>query len=187
MKLKFIIKPELDFALAKNMGLPKERIKAAKANYQNSSKYLKQTQQAFQASWDAIGQDFSDYIEEATGHAWFHKQYQCVVSLMHYGVSNWGDSNIIFRTWEENPFIQRKVTAHELALSHYFHIYRQHYAKYGLSQNQVWALAEIAAFALTSLGNRVQDFWPWGRISLSAGAQLPAHRAPAKETKKSLY
>jgi lipid A disaccharide synthetase len=30
-----------------------------------------------------------------------------------------------------------------------------------LTDGQVWALAEIAAFALTSLTDQVKEFWPW--------------------------
>ncbi len=55
----------------------------------------------------------------------------------------------------------RKITAHELILSHYFEIYRRHYGDRRLTDNQVLALAEIAAFALTSLDPQIKEFWPW--------------------------
>ena len=55
----------------------------------------------------------------------------------------------------------RRITAHELILSHYFEIYKRHYKKEGLTDGQIWALAEIAAFALTSLTPEVKNFWPW--------------------------
>ncbi len=65
------------------------------------------------------------------------------------------------RGWKESPYSQRRITAHELILSHYFEIYRRHYSDHNLSDNQVWALAEIAAFALTSLTETAKKFWPW--------------------------
>jgi len=55
----------------------------------------------------------------------------------------------------------RRTTAHELILSHYFEIYKRHYKAEGLKDGQVWALAEIASFALTSLTDDVKKFWPW--------------------------
>ncbi len=55
----------------------------------------------------------------------------------------------------------RRITAHELILSHYFEIYRHKYSETNLKDGQVWALAEIAAFALTSLPSKVKKFWPW--------------------------
>ena len=55
----------------------------------------------------------------------------------------------------------RRITAHELILSHYFEIYKRHYGEEGLKDGQVWALAEIATFALTSLTPEVKKFWPW--------------------------
>jgi hypothetical protein len=55
----------------------------------------------------------------------------------------------------------RRITAHELILSHYFEIYKRHYKKEKLTDKQVWMLAEIAAFALTSLTPEVKKFWSW--------------------------
>ena len=49
-----------------------------------------------------------------------------------------------------------------MILSHYFEIYNHHFKKdYPLTDRQIWALAEIAAFALTSLTPEVKNFWPW--------------------------
>ncbi|MDO8617590.1 MAG: hypothetical protein Q7N87_01710 [Candidatus Uhrbacteria bacterium] len=129
--------------------------------YKNSQKYLKYTQQQYQMAWDKIGQKFFRYIAKETGYEWFYPEYKCVVSVANQGISNWGCAPIIIRGWKENPYGQRRITAHELILSHYFEIYKRHYSEFGLSDNQVWALAEIAAFALTSLTKTAKNFWPW--------------------------
>lgn len=129
--------------------------------YKNSLRYLKYTQKQYQLSWDEIGQKFSRYVAKETGYEWFYPEYKCVISVANQGISNWGNAPIIVRGWKENPYSQRRITAHELILSHYFEIYRRHYSEYGLSDNQVWALAEIAAFALTSLTEDSKKFWPW--------------------------
>jgi len=91
----------------------------------------------------------------------FYKEYDCVVSVVHRGLSNWGNAPIIVRMWKLNPIKMRRITAHELILSHYFEIYKRHYKNEGLRDGQVWALAEIAAFALTSLTPEVKEFWSW--------------------------
>lgn len=55
----------------------------------------------------------------------------------------------------------RRITAHELLISQYFEIYKRYYSIQGLKEGQIWALAEVAAFALTSLTSEVKKFWPW--------------------------
>ena len=46
-------------------------------------------------------------------------------------------------------------------LSQYLSLYRSHHSEADLKDGQIWALAEIAAFALTSLTDEVKEFWPW--------------------------
>lgn len=45
-------------------------------------------------------------------------------------------------------------------MAHYFSICRNLYPESGLSDEQVWKLAEIAALALTGLESRLRKFWP---------------------------
>lgn len=157
MKLKFIIDKEYD----KKYVTSKRQLKDLEEQYSLIMANMKYSQKEYQKSWDEIGQEFSDYIEKETGYKWFYKTYYCVVSAVHPGISNWGDEPKIVRWWYENAFVQRRITAHELILSHYFEIYKRHYKSSNLSDGQVWALAEIAAFALTSLTPEVKKFWPW--------------------------
>ena len=55
----------------------------------------------------------------------------------------------------------RRITAHELILSHYFEIIKRKYGHEKLKDGQIWALAEISSFALTSLPKDVKKWWPW--------------------------
>jgi hypothetical protein len=159
MKLTFIIDKKYD---KKYVNLSQPHVKKNfDAIYRKSKPYLEQTGKAYQKSWNEIGEDFSKYVEKQTGYAWFYDNYFCVVSVANQGVSNWGNEPIIVRGWKENAYSQRRITAHELILSHYFEIYRRHYADEGLKDEQVWALAEIAAFAITGLTTKAQTFWPW--------------------------
>jgi hypothetical protein len=159
MKLKYVIDKKYDKQF---LGLSSKVVRDNFDDiYKNSSKYLKYTKQQYQIAWDEIGHKFSRYVVKETGYEWFYPEYKCVISVVNQGLSNWGHEPIIVRGWKENPYSQRRITAHELILSHYFEIYRRHYSKHGLSDNQVWALAEISAFALTSLTEDSKKFWPW--------------------------
>lgn len=159
MKLKFIIDKKYDKKYAKT----KSQLQDLEEQYKLILKNMKYSQMEYQKSWDEINNSFSSYIERETDYKWFHKVYFCVVSAIHPGISNWGDEPKIVRWWYENPFVQRRITAHELIISHYFEIYHRHYSHHKLTDRQVWALAEIAAFALTSLTSEVKKFWPWDK------------------------
>lgn len=158
MKLTFVIDKEYDIRFAK---LFNKDIDYLENFYKESMPYLEKTIGLYQNSWDRINDDFSEYIKTNTGYDWYYSEYQCIVSPVNQGISNWGESSKIIRCWWENPFWMRKITAHELILSHYFEIYKHNFHQEGLKDNQIWALAEISAFALTSLRPEVINFWPW--------------------------
>lgn len=134
--------------------------KAGNLRYQKLGGFLPQVKNWYQQSWDEINNEFFENVEEITGHQWKHQNYECVVSLFHRGISNWGGNKIV-RGWDENPHKQRRITAHELLISHYFTIIRDFFPQENLTDNQIWQLAEIAAFALTGLEERITRFWPW--------------------------
>jgi hypothetical protein len=157
MKLKFIIDENYDKSFIRD----KVSLDKIDLLYRSSSKYLELTKNLYQKSWDGINDQFSDYVEKQTGYKWFYDNYECVVSVIHSGISNWGTAPKIVRGWEENPYSMRRITAHELIISHYFEIQKRHCSDAKLADGQVWALAEIAAFALTSLTPEVKVFWPW--------------------------
>jgi hypothetical protein len=157
MKLKFILDKDYEKQFAED----KSTWQYIDEQHKSSLRILELTKNLYQKSWDEINDEFSDYVEKTTGYKWFYDSYECVVSVVHRGISNWGNAPIIIRGWEENPYSMRRTTAHELILSHYFEIYKNHYKDIELTDGQIWALAEIAAFALTSLTPTVKNFWPW--------------------------
>jgi len=146
MKLKFIIEKSYP-------GLSKQR-------YRVLVPYLKKTVRLYQKSWNEINDEFFKTIEEITGYTWKHKIYFCVLSPFHRGISSWGGNKII-RTWRENPYSMRKITAHELIISHIFTIFERDFQEENLINKQKWALAEISAWAITGLENKMLKFWPW--------------------------
>jgi len=145
-KLKFIVEKSYS-------GLNKQKYKALLP-------YLKKTQKLYQESWDEINKEFFETGEEITGFHWKHKIYFCVLSPFHWGISNWGGNKII-RTWRENPYSMRKITAHELLISHIFTIFERDFKTENLTDKQKWALAEISAWAITGLEKKMLKFWPW--------------------------
>lgn len=161
MKLEFTIDKKYDKGMAKAMNFPEGILKKIDADYKTFLPFLELTKKLYQKSWNEINQEFSKYIERETGYKWFYPKYECVVSVVHGGVSNWGNAPKIIRGWWENPYFMRRITAHELILSHYFEIHKRHYKDEKLKDGQIWALAEIAAFALTSLTKDVKKWWPW--------------------------
>ena len=161
MKLEFTIDKQYDKKIAKSFGFSDRILKKIDEDYGTSLPFLESTKKIYQKSWNEINQEFSDYIEKETEYKWFYPKYECVVSVIHQGISNWGTAPKIVRHWNENPYFMRRITAHELILSHYFEIHKRHYKNEGLKDGQIWALAEIAAFALTSLTKDVKKWWPW--------------------------
>ncbi len=165
MKLDFVIDKEYDIKMTlqlKEAGYPgykKINRTFLEERYRKELPEMRIKQKEYQVSWDGIGESFSDYIERATNHGWFYPKYECVMSIAVSGASNWGHAPIIMRIYTEDPYRMRRITAHELILSHYFEIYRRYYNSESLTDGQVWALAEIAAFALTSLTSEAKSFW----------------------------
>lgn len=127
--------------------------------YKNCEQYMVSSMENYQKSWDMIIQEFSDYIAEKS-IPWFYEEYICNITHYNRGLSNW-NGNVVGRWWKENMFTQRRITAHEILLAHYFSIHRNNYKNSGLSDDQIWALAEIFALSMTGLDKKVMKFWPW--------------------------
>jgi len=157
MKLVFVINKESDKSYAKDPKI----IEYIDEQYKSKSqiKSLETAKKQYQKSWNEINDEFSDYVEKITGYKWFYPKYECIISVFHRGISSWGNKPRIVRIFNEDPTKMRRTTGHELILSHYFEIYKRNYKQEGLTDGQVWALAEIAAFALTSLDPTVEKFW----------------------------
>ena len=114
---------------------------------------------AYSASWEVVIGTFSKIVPAITGHDWFYEKYVCVVSAFNPGVSSWYGNKIV-RKYGEDPIKQRRITAHEIVLSHVFHIARLYYAKDEIEDRQVWKFAEISAVFVLNDGSLAQ-LWPW--------------------------
>ncbi len=114
----------------------------------------------YQRGWDEIDQKFFERLAELTRFPLAHKHYECVVSLFHPGISNWGGNKVV-RIWDKDAREQRRITAHELIISHFFS--RMRTKNPGVSDQIIWKLAEVYAFAITGLDPIMKTFWPWNR------------------------
>lgn len=121
--------------------------------------YMEKTKNLYKQSWDEIIGEFSETVAKLT-YPWFFDEYEIVVTHFHPGLVKWYE-NRIGRWWRENPYLQRFITAHEILLAHYFSIHQNIFPDSGLADRQIWALAEIAAIALTGLEEDLRKFWPW--------------------------
>jgi hypothetical protein len=65
------------------------------------------------------------------------------------------------RSWAENPYRQRKITAHELLITYLWdYLDQQGYRK--LPDRKKWVFCEITAWAITGLEEKlVKKCWPW--------------------------
>jgi len=159
------------FHKSKKTECAQELKKLVQSKYNEVLPYMKKTLQQYQVSWDEIIEDFSKTVEELT-YPWSYKEYKCIVTHFNPGISNW-DRNIIGRWWKENSYLQRRMTAHEILLAHYFSIHRNHFHNSSLTDKQIWALAEIAALALTGLENKIKKFWPWDKSGYYTNHNYP--------------
>jgi len=114
---------------------------------------------AYTASWEVVIGTFSKIIPAITGHDWFYENYVCVVSAFNPGISSWYGNKIV-RKYGEDPVKQRRITAHEIVLSHIFHIVRLSYTKDEIDDRQVWKFAEISTVFVLNDGSLAR-LWPW--------------------------
>jgi hypothetical protein len=129
------------------------------ATYNEFGSLIDQARVNYQASWDKIISEFSQTVEELTV-PWYYPEYIVNVTYFNRGISNW-NGNVVGRWWKEDADQQRRITAHEILLAHFFSIHRNRYSTSGLTDQKVWELAEIFAFAMTGLEPKLTKFWPW--------------------------
>ncbi|MCX6812585.1 MAG: hypothetical protein NTW79_03110 [Candidatus Berkelbacteria bacterium] len=130
-----------------------------KKRYSNSEKYLNLSIEMYQKSWDEINDMFFERLSELTDFPIQHQSFKCVLSDFHIGISNWGGNKIV-RSWKENPFTQRRITAHEIIISHFFSYIYEKYPEIN-DKHKIWELAEIFAFIVTGTDKVMTKFWPW--------------------------
>lgn len=132
--------------------------------YTSLESFAKESVRLYQESWNKINDNFFDLLENKTGCKMKFDEYLCIVSLFHKGISSWS-GNRIARIWSENHYTMRKITAHEIIVSHIFHLVKSKYASKELEDSEIWKFAELSAWVLTGLDDDFTKFWPWIKSS----------------------
>jgi hypothetical protein len=111
-----------------------------------------------QEFWDANLLEFSTLVRGLTGEEWFHPEYVCNLTAFQRGASSWY-GNVIHLGFALTGDLDRRIAAHELLLSHAFHIFRKHFAAAKVDDRKVWAFSEISA-VLVMDDPRFDHFFP---------------------------
>lgn len=152
---------ELNIVLKdKNLNLKKSISILVKNKYQKLLPFLKNSVSDYQKSWNKINDNFFKLVSIKTERPWKYKKYYCIVSAYHEGISSWG-KNIIARRWSINADTQRKVTAHELVLSHFWTMLENNVIAKKWSDDKKWQYSEIFSWCLLGLDSDFNKFWPW--------------------------
>lgn len=152
---------ELNLVLKNNnLNLRKTVNTLVKNKFSKLLPFLKNSVSDYQKSWDKINKDFFKLVEVKTKHLWKYDNYYCVVSAYHEGISSWG-KNIIARRWSINADTQRKVTAHELTLSHFWTMLNDNKISKNWPDDKKWQYSEIFSWCLLGLDEDFFKFWPW--------------------------
>ena len=133
---------------------------------------------SYQASWDEMNDLFFERIQQITGHKWRFDEYFVVVSPIHPGVSNrFGDK--VIRWIFEDPVQQRRITAHEILMTHIWDIFDQELLDYYENPQEesakmhLWALNEITTMALLGLEPELNELWSAGTRGFSTQHNYP--------------
>lgn len=152
---------ELNEVLNNKKIATKELVKILVNNkYKKISPFIKNSISDCQKSWNKINHNFFKLVELKTKTPWKYKKYYCIVSAYHEGISSWG-GNIIARRWSINADTQRKVTAHELVLSHFWTMLDKNDISKKWSDDKKWQYSEIFSWCLLGLDKDFYKFWPW--------------------------
>jgi len=131
------------------------------ARYKKHLPQMKRSLKEYKISWEPITTDFAQAVVSITEHPFFYPDYTCIVSAFHPGTSEWY-GHTITRMYGEDPYKQRRITAHEIVLSQIFHIVRKYYSKEQIDDKKVWAISEITTvFVLNE--PELMKFWPWSK------------------------
>lgn len=114
---------------------------------------------SYQRAWDFINDNFFNGIEGVTGQKCKDQVYNVVLSPFHKGISNLG-GNIVVRSMFEDPMEQKRITGHEILMSHLWNIF---FVKFPESEKDAngkfWALNEITTTAILGLDKSLNSMW----------------------------
>lgn len=113
----------------------------------------------YQKAWDKINENFFKEVEKITREKWKFDHYEVVVSPFHRGISN-RTENIVIRSAYENPEDQKRITAHEILMTHIWNIFDERHPEAEEDPKlHFWALNEISTIAILGLEPSLNILW----------------------------
>ncbi|MFA5131243.1 MAG: hypothetical protein WC467_02350 [Patescibacteria group bacterium] len=158
--LRIDIEELADVLQNKKLSLKKAVSILVNNKYKRISAYLKSSALDYQKSWDKMNDDFFKLVSTKTGQAWKYKKYYCIISAYREGISSWG-GNIVARRWSINADVQRRMTAHEIVLSHFWTMLENNNISRKWPNKKKWQYSEIFSWCLLGLDKDFIIFWPW--------------------------
>ncbi|OGC51762.1 hypothetical protein A2982_00570 [candidate division WWE3 bacterium RIFCSPLOWO2_01_FULL_39_13] len=124
---------------AKSMGISKTELKRiygvedyqdakgyvenlAKKKYSKCEEDIDRVIPLYQKEWDKINDTFSSEVEKVTGRKWKYNIYKVVVGPFHPGISTQEGDTVVRSAFEDSEG-QKRITAHEILMSHIWCIF----------------------------------------------------------------
>lgn len=155
-----ISKRELDYIRSKKQFGIKDKFFNDLINnrYKKETDTIKKAVISYQSAWNEINDYFFREIEKITGTKWKYQKYFVILSPFNVGISSQRRNKII-RSCFEDPYKQRRITAHELLMTHIWNIFDKKFKNTKTTENSLWALNEIATVSILSLESSLNKIW----------------------------
>lgn len=168
-------------------GVEKDLVAFVEKEYNSLENLFKSSIGEYQEAWDLINDMFFYEVERVTEIKWKNAEYNVVLSPFHKGISNLG-GNTIVRSIYENPKNQKRITAHEILMSHLWNIIFENFPE---SENEVvgkyWALNEITTTAILGLETTLNSLWTSETKGFDGFLTNYPQLNEVKETLKDIY
>lgn len=128
------------------------------SRYAKEKTVIEEAVKSYQKAWDEINDLFSDSIEKVTGVSWKYDTYFVVLSPFNPGISN-RTENTVVRSCFEDAYKQRRITAHEILMTHIWYIIDSISDFPVKDEMQIWALNEMTTVAILSLEPSLNQIW----------------------------
>ncbi len=155
-----ISREELEYILSKKKFNDEDRFfsELIENRYKINKDLINEAVVSYQLAWDEINDLFSSEIGRITGYGWKYDKYFVIVSPINIGISSPGGNKVV-RSCFEDPYRQRRITAHEILMSHLWYIFYKNFKDIKKRGMQFWALNEITTVAILSLESPLNTVW----------------------------
>lgn len=155
-----IARKELEYILSKKKFNNKDHFFSGliENRYRINKNLLNKAVVSYQSAWNEINDLFSSEVGRVTGYRWKYSKYFVVVSPINIGVSSSGGNKVV-RSCFEDSYKQRRITAHELLMSHLWNVFDKTLKSAKKRGIQLWALNEITTIAILSLEPFLNTIW----------------------------